>query len=555
MTRTVVRLTRLAVLVLPIACAAAGSGAGDPASPRGRGLLTRDDRVVITDFNDVARIAVSQRMVFAASRSGLAIYDRTFSSWFPPLTAADGFPAERVSVMVADPATDGVWIGTAGAVLFYQPLTDVLTRTLVSGYVEEIVFDRRDPAAGAYVRSGGAWTRVSASGFAQSGAMPPPPPAIVRTPTLADIYRQFPSLQTFQALLTRDAQMRSWPVTSGARAPDRTEVWLGTLGDGVFQVDPQFNTARHHPFGLLGAGAGAVSQAADGVWSIGLGIDGRGRGGLTFTSTALQEFRWVEGPLSSPLSGARGHALDVRASSAWAATDRGLVRVNLRDERDTQVWTMLDGLPADIVLSILARDQGAWVGTARGLAFVNDSVRERGAPRKGRVAQTGVTNTAVHALLATGDTLWIGTDAGLVLLPPGETARPVRPGAVANEPRLLRPIRALARSDSLIVVATDDALLRFALPSGRLLERLTTVPFGAVGVIGALAVDDQTIWAGGSNGAVVIGRETGLARVVPVAQGQLPGEVLDIVLTRDYAWLATRGGLVRLRRLPDGTVR
>lgn len=549
------RLTTLVPLALIAACAGAGAGVGDPASPRGRGMLAREDRVVVTDFNDVARVAVSQRMVFVASPGGLAIYDRTFSSWFPPLSAGDGFPAERISVMVADPTTDGVWIGTAGAVLFYQPLTDVLARTLVGGFVDDIVFDRRDPAAGAWVHSGGAWTRVSASGFAQSGVTPPPPAAIVRAPTLADIYRQFPSLQTFQTLLTRDAQMRSWPVTSGARAPDRTEVWLGTLGDGVFQVDPQFNTARHHPFGLLGAGAGALSQAADGVWSIGLGTDRRGRGGLTFTSTTLQEFRWVDGPLSSPLSGARGLDLDVRASSAWAATERGLVRVNLRDERDTQVWTMLDGLPSDVALTVLARERGAWVGTSRGLAFVNDSVLARGAPRKGRVIQTAVMNTAVRALLATGDTLWIGTDAGLLLLPPGEPARPVRPAAVASEPRLLRPIRALARSDSLVVVATDDAVLRFALPSGRLLARLTTLPFGAIGAMGALAVDDQTIWAGGSLGAVVIGRETGLARVVPVAPGQLPGGVQDIVLTRDFAWLATRGGLVRLRRLPDGTVR
>lgn len=550
-----IRTSFLAALACLAGCAAAGAGAGDPGSPRGRGLLAREDRVVVTDFNDVTRIAVSQRMVFAASASGLAIYDRTFSSWYPPLTAADGFPAERISVMVADPASDGVWIGAAGAVLFYQPLTDVLSRTLISGIVEDIVFDRRDPAAGAYVRSGGGWSRVSATGFAQLGVVPPPASAIVRAPTLADIYRQFPSLQTFQSLLTRDAQLRSWPVTTGARAPDRTEVWLGTLGDGVFQIDPQFNTARHHPFGLLGAGAGAVARAADGVWSIGLGTDRRGRGGLTFTSSSLQEFRWVEGPRTSPLSGARGYALDVRGSRAWAATDRGLVRVNLRDERDTQLWTMLDGLPADAALAVLAREYGAWAGTSRGLVFVHDSVRERGAPRKGRVSRTPVVNAAVYALLATGDTLWIGSEAGLLLLPPGDSARPVRPAAAAGEPRLLRPVRALARSDSLVIAATDDALLRFDLASGQLLPRLTTAPFGTVGVIGALAADEATIWVGGTSGALVISRATGLARLVPIAMGQLPGAVYGIVLTRDYAWLATRGGLVRLRRLPDGTVR
>jgi hypothetical protein len=121
-----------------------------------------------------------------------------------------------------------------------------------------------------------------------------------------ELYAQFPALQGFERLLTRDDQLRSWPVSAGTQSPDQpSQVWLGTYGNGLFKVDPYFNTSEHLAFGLLDRGAGAVALAADGVWAAGIGdASSRGRGGLTFISEDLQEWRWVEGALAQPLAGA-----------------------------------------------------------------------------------------------------------------------------------------------------------------------------------------------------------------------------------------------------------
>ena len=546
------------VLSTVLACAGNAGGAGDIGADgriRGRGLVRRDDKVLLTRFADVLGLAVSQRMVFVATSGGLGIFDRQFDSWLPPFTAVDGFPVGRISSMAADPATDAVWIGGFGALLYYRPSLDQLVRTIVPGATDVIFFDRRDAGAGAYVRSSGTWTRVSPTGFATAinpRDLPPPGERLLSS-TLAQVYAEFPSLRSFEGLLTRDARLRSWPVTSGARAPDRSEVWLGTYGNGVFKVDPLFNQATHEVYGLMDEGAGSVALAADGIWIAGQGGRSATRGGITFASESLQEWRWLETPSHASLDGARAYDLAVRGTRAWLATDRGVVRMDTRRPDDALLWSATNGLPADDALSVAPRSDGAWVGTTRGLVFVSDSgTRKAAVARASDVGPVLASGVSVRALLLAGDTLWMATDAGLLLLPPGDSARPVRSGAARLEPRLDQPVRALALGDSEVVVAGEDAVYRIDRSSGRILPRWAAVDFGAVGGIRALASDDRSLWVVGPRGVLVVQRSTGVARLMSVPS-EIAEEATDVVLSRDFAWIATRDGVVRLRRRADGS--
>jgi len=138
-------------------------------------------------------------------------------------------------------------------------------RTPVPGSVERLIFDRRSPGSGAFVyATGSGWLRASTTGFTQpvSDAMLPPPADRVVPSSLQEIYREFPTVESFERMLTRDDQLRTWPVTAGARSPERSEVWLGTMGNGLFKVDPYFNQGTHLPFGLLDYGAGAPIAVA-----------------------------------------------------------------------------------------------------------------------------------------------------------------------------------------------------------------------------------------------------------------------------------------------------
>jgi ligand-binding sensor domain-containing protein len=349
-----------------------------------------------------------------------------------------------------------------------------------------------------------------------------------------DVFRQYPSLETFLPLLTRDDNVEQWQASAATLAPGRSEVWLGTRGNGLFRVDPTFNQAEHLPFGLLEPGVGAVALAADGVWSGGLGSP-VARAGLVFASDDLQRWRWVSGPPSRPLMGARVNALAIRDRSAWLATTRGLLRMSVDDDNDVSRWDIADGLPSDVATSVAPHTGGAWVGTTAGLASV------------GRSGQSVGPRVAVHDLALWTDTLWIASSAGVLALASPDSA----PRRLAiDDARLSRAIMALARADTVLALATDAELIEIDLNARRVLApRAANV--SAVRRIERLAMDASTIWIAGEGGVLAIHRASGRSTLLPVGMS-LPAAATSVALARNLAWIGTRDGLVRIRRRSDG---
>lgn len=555
--RVTATLAALSVGVLTwssCAVSGAGGGTGNGSSGPLGGFGRRDERQRIGSFSHVQAVAVSRRYVFAAGSSGIAIYDRTMNSWLPPLTRDDGLTDQQITVLAGDPVEDALWLGVPGGVIMYRPLTEQLQRTIVTGVPDLIAFDRA-ATGDAIVRSGGEWTRISRVGIATPMVRPPVASALILPRTLNDLYTQFPTLRTQPSLLLRtqqsDRPMRNVQIISGAASPERaSEVWLGTAGDGLFRLDPAFMQSTPLPYGLIEPGVGALALAADGVWAAGLGqsID---RGGLSFVGSDLQRFRWIDGTISVPLVGVRGLSLVTRASRAWLGTDRGLVRVRLDGIQAMQTWGVLDGLPDERVLSVATRDEGVWAGTARGLVYVSDSSDTRNVRTRG-VGVRLLDNMPVHALQFTGDTLWIGTEAGLMAIASpngsvgGVVARPL-----GSDPALRRAVRALAWSDTVLLAATDDAVLRLAPRGGVEPVRVDLLDVRQVGRVTKVAIDDRTMWLAGTDGVVIVSRRDGATRVLRVP-GDLPGPVLDLAVNRDYMWFGTPQGLIRLRRRGDG---
>ncbi len=536
------------------AVSGAGGGSGNGSSGPLGGFGRRDERQRIGSFSNVQAVAVSRRYVFAAGSSGIAIYDRMMNSWLPPLTRDDGLTDQQITVLAGDPVEDALWLGVPGGVIMYRPLTEQLQRTIVTGVPDLIAFDRA-ATGDAIVRAGGEWTRISRVGIATPIVRPPLASALILPRTLSDLYTQFPTLRTQPSLLLRtqqsDRPLRNVQIVSGAASPERaSEVWLGTAGDGLFRLDPTFMQSTPLPYGLIEPGVGALALAADGVWAAGLGqsID---RGGLSFVGSDLQRFRWIDGTISVPLVGVRGLSLITRASRAWLGTDRGLVRVRLDGTQTMRVWGVLDGLPDERVLSVATRDDGAWAGTARGLVYVSDSSDTRNVRTRG-VGVRLLDNMPVHALQFTGDTLWIGTEAGVMaIVSPNGSVGGVVSRPVGSDPALRRAVRALAWSDTVLLAATDDAVLRLAPRGGVEPVRVDLLDVRQVGRVTKVAIDERTMWLAGTDGVVVVSRRDGATRVLRVP-GDLPGPVLDLAVNRDYMWFGTPQGLIRLRRRGDG---
>lgn len=519
-----------------------------------------EDRVSVGDYGTVLAVAASPRMVFVASETGLAIRDGLSERWLRPLTEAEGYPAGRITGVAADPDGDAVWITALGEVLYYRPGIDQLIRTMIAGRVERIFFDRSDPGAGAYVGYGDQWWRVSPAGFATPVMYDGLPPAGQRRfpATLETLRAEIPSLQSFAGLLTRDDALRSWPLTSGARVAGRSEVWLGTAGGGAYLADPLFNRARPVPYGLFERGASSLALASDGVWVGSLGMDFRGTGGVAAASADLQEWAWLRGPPDGSLAGMRVHDIAVRAGVVYAATDRGVVA---RSTAGTPAggraaeWRWMLDRGAGRAFALVAASGGIWVGTERGVIRLADA---DSTDQRGAAASDGETrllpSPPVRALVSTGDTLWVGTETGLRrILAAGPSPRFVEFSAAAPS-WFQRPIVALARSDTVIVAATDARIALVDVRSGAVRLPQGDPDPGRLGRLLSVAVDARTIWVGGDRGVATIDRATGLMRTLQ-QPGVLADAVLDIALQPEFAWLATPGGVVRLRRSTDGGAR
>lgn len=546
----------LAAALSVAACAPLPPGSAGAVASGGGSYSRQDERQRIGSFASVQAVAVSRRYVFAASNSGIAMYDRIQERWLPPLTRDLGLAEQQITVIAGDPVEDALWIGVPGGVIVYRPLTEQVQRSIVTGVPEVIAFDRSG-TGDAFVRSGGQWTRVSRVGMATPMTGAPLAAQTFVPRSMNDLYAQFPTLRSQPQLLLRtqvpNRPLRPFALLSGAASPDRaSEVWLGTDGEGLFRLDPNFLQGTPLPYGLMEPGVGALAPAANGVWAAGLGQSER-HGGLTFATSDLQQWRWIEGTIAVPLVGVRTFALATRANRAWMGTDRGLTRVRLDNGNDITAWTVLDGLPDDRVLAVAPRGEGVWAGTLRGLVYVNDTSDTK-APRTRGLGVRLLDNMAVYALQFTGDTLWAGTDAGLIALPSPNTAvggTLMRPAGA--DPALRRAIRSLAWSDSVLLAATDDAVLAVAPRGGVEPQRVQALDALQVGRVTRVAIDERAMWLAGTEGVVMVSRTSGAVRVLRVGV-DLPGPVLDVLAQQDWLFLATPQGLVRYRRTADGMV-
>jgi ligand-binding sensor domain-containing protein len=244
--------------------------------------------------------------------------------------------------------------------------------------------------------------------------------------------------------------------------------------------------------------------------------------------------------------------MSARGSRLWVATDRGLVALDAGDPEHALRWSATSGLPDDRALSVAASDSGAWVGTVRGLAYVESEGSARAA-RSADVHASAGPFAAIRALLLAGDTLWVGSDAGVLLLR-GASPDSVPRTLNVNDARLSRPILALASSDSLVAAATDRDLLVIAPATASLVARFDAVNISPIAPVSAMAMDATTIWLAGRGGVLVVSRSSGAAQLLP-APGPIPAQALDVALEPEFAWIATPAGVVRLRRASDGGVR
>ncbi len=495
-------------------------------------LWRPDERVVLTDHSYVDAIGAGSDVVYVVTRGGIGVYDIRFRRWEPPVALPPGLPVGAARSAIVDPVDRSLWIGTTFGVTRYDPHLRSFDDVSVGGGVWDLMFDSADPIRGVYVRSRVGWQLLQRGSVIPMDAGPLPPPGRqLRAGSVESVLARMPSLMARSTLALTDERLRRYRFTAAAETPYTEEIFLGTDGYGVLRVDPATLEITRLPFGLPSEGVAAVEPTASGVW-VGSGARAR-RGWLTQVGEDLQRYIYEEGP---PATGFRFdvvYDLVAHGDALWAATDRGLWRV----VPGGQTRRMAAGVigEAQSVYAVAAGDTGIWAATDRGLVFVDE--REGDA----MVADASVMEP-LYAVAVLGDAVWVGGDRGLGVLPNGDDAIRV-PADVAEEPLLAAPIAALAVVGDTVVVALTDRIAWRDLGGHWSIER----PLGEIGEISSLVAEAGGVWVAGIRGLAWFGFAGRAYRFLTVP-GDLPGPIRRIGATRDYLWVGTDAGLVRIRK-------
>jgi hypothetical protein len=495
--------------------------------------FTRDwrpeDRTVVGDFSRVTAIATSPDRVFIASPTGLLIWNPQFQRWEGSIEPPDRALLARVFTALADPLDNSLWLARPDGWVHYQPDIQLWDQGAVPEGIVGIAFDQSDPAAGLYLRTRSDWELLPRGGVVPAPVRPPARP--LAPATVDQAIRSNPTLLANAAAILTDNRLRNVRYTAAARSYDNRGWYLGTSGIGTLFMPDGAGLPERLTFGLPSDRVGAVFSWPGGVWAA-TNRTAATDASFTFVGQELGEFKTVPGPsaVGTPFSQVRELAGQHR--SVWAATDQGLGRVNPADGR-VELIGEGRGLPDSRVYSVVSRQGRITVGTAHGLARVSDSLQvERLAPSY---------SDAVYSVLPFGDSVWVGTPAGLLLSLPGQ-AGVVRPDGLAS-PSLQGPVVDLAPLADTVVALTRDALL-WRNPR----SRAWTLGPNLSALLGRLrrfVADGPGFWVAGDRGIGYVGLTTPPLR--PLREGDLPGAVNDLAVDDQYLWVATDGGLVRFR--------
>jgi signal transduction histidine kinase/ligand-binding sensor domain-containing protein/DNA-binding response OmpR family regulator len=221
-------------------------------------------------------------------------------------------------------------------------------------------------------------------------------------------------------------------------------VWIGTLGRGLSGFDPGTRSFRNYgssPNDLAGLPSGAItalfSDSTNRLW---IGTDnGLARRAPSTNSTC--RFERVAGRVD----GLGGVVVQSIAESTatpgvlWIGTEqRGLARLDLRDESVRFLTTRNSGLPNDTVYGVLTDEQGRlWMSTNRGLASydpASNTFRSYGAERG---LQSSEFNARAFFRAADGE-VFFGGIGGLNAFYPDRIAdNPYAPAVVISGVRVL----------------------------------------------------------------------------------------------------------------------
>ncbi|MDB6045419.1 MAG: hypothetical protein JWM63_3970 [Gammaproteobacteria bacterium] len=338
------------------------------------------------------------RLWIGTNSGGLARYDRGRDRFITYPAGLAGL--SHVSVRdIVDDGSGGVWVATDGGLDHLRPETGDISHLRHDAADADSLPDNRIRAL-FRDRDGALW---------------------VGTPV--GLVRRNPGTSRFVAVPLRGASGKAavaWTFSQDSAG----RLWIGTVRQGAFVIEPGQNTAR----AVMESGVSHSTLQTEGIHAIAevrpgeiwLGTDGHG---IVAVDTATFYTRRIrhDPTLLSSLANDTVQALHTdRAGLVWICTDRSISRYNARQEGIFTVFggsSRQDGLTDADVNTVLPMPDGRiWLGLAsHGIDIIDPAgVRVAGIRPDQQHPATALPKDYVNTLVrGPSDAVYVGTEQGL----------------------------------------------------------------------------------------------------------------------------------------------
>lgn len=315
----------------------------------------------------------------------------------------------------------------------------------------------------------------------------------------------------------------------------RGDLWIGSDGLGAFTAGSSARIMQEMPYGLIQEDVSAVCLDGDDLWLGGRTANSY-RTGVTRFNLEENSFAYLESGVEVAFPSRDVYALAVSDNTVYCGTDDGLYITDANSTTYVQHFGERQGLPDDMVLSLVAAGDSLFVGTSGGLCFMSmaqDSLY--------LVKPDQFGGRIIYDLEIIGSHLWIASDAGAyrLSLEDGRLQR-------FNDPKsiLFGGVYDIEPYETDIWFASDAGLLRLDTETGQ------TEPFRnqmRVDYKRSMAVNGSVAVAASNNGLTLFYYTSPkkLQREFTDNDGLASNEVRTLLLDGDFIWIGTDKGLTR----------
>ncbi len=328
---------------------------------------------------------------------------------------------------------------------------------------------------------------------------------------------------------------RSFPISD--MVDDGTgNVWIGTWGYGPARASSISSPIDFMPFGLIQNPAYAVVASDDSLLWIGGPTLTSNRTGITVFNRADLTFQQIESGAKLDFPLADVNCLEIDSSLLYAGTSQGLYALSRDGWQVTARRDAGQGLPDQTVLCLKKVGDSLFVGTAQGLMLLYHHLDSMAyiAPRQ-------FANRMIYDLKIVDDYLWIGSNVGAYRLALGTNhlQRFQDPDQI-----LFNRVFSIHRSGQKLWLASDAGVVQVNIETG------ATTPFRLFSSntdSRALTANDSMVAVVTDRGFTIIflNRKNPLYREFSVEDGLPSIYVFSLVLDGDYLWVGTDKGLCR----------